>query len=181
MTAAEIISIITNSPKIDKNVFNYFDKYKPYELLLVQKHKPLVESGNDLLDRDDLIEYIKDPTKPQYKKNDLLRIYDEVKWRMDWCSISDIYTSTVQVYDCERYDLNNAEAVSENIVGIVDRTNGEKVYFAADQTNAIVEYNYQQKCEMLNYKTGEVEEVFINQGKDNFGTDKHRLANWYKD
>jgi len=181
MTASEIVSVITSSPKIDKNVFNFFDNYKEFELLLVKLHKPLTEGGNELLERDTLIEYIDDRTKPQYKKRNLLKIYDEVKWRMDWYSVSDIYTSTAQVFNCERYDLNNAKAVSENVVSVVDRTTGDTVYFAADQTNAIIEYNYEEKCEVLNYDTGEVTEEFINKGKDSLGTDKHRHSTWYRD
>lgn len=181
MTSSEIQNIITNGNKINNNVFNFFDKYKQYEPLLVKKKKPLVAADNELLDRDDLIEFIKDPTKPQYKKKDLLKIYDEVKWRMDWYDVSDIYTSTAQVFNCERYDLNNLDPVSENVCAVVDRTTVEKVYFAADQTNAIVRYDYNQKCELLNYDTGEVTEEFINQGNDKYGTEKHRNATWYRD
>lgn len=180
MTAAEVVSIV-KTKKIDKNVFNFFDKYKPYELLLVQEKKPLVEGSNDLLDRDDLIEFIKDPTKPQYKKHELLKYYDEVKWRMDWYDCSNIYSSSTQVFDCERYDFNNIQAVSENVYSLIDRTTGELVYVAADQTNAIIRYAYDQKCDVLDYKTGEVNEEDINQGKDRLGTDKHRNAIWYRD
>lgn len=180
MLASEIVDIIGKANVIDKNVFNFFDKYKPYEHFFVIKKGPLTLNGNDLIDRDTLIQYIEDPEKPEYKMS-LLPIYDEIKYRMTWKDISSIYTSTQTMYDCERFDLTNAKVVSENVVSILDRETGELTYFASDQTNTLVQYNYNEKGPVINPKTGVVEQVLINQGKDRYGTEKHRNAMTYRD
>jgi hypothetical protein len=181
MLANEVMQVINNADKIGNNVFNFFVKFKPYELLLVEKKKPLTADGNSLLDRDTLIEYINDPTKPQYNKKNLVPIYDDIKARMDWKEVSAIWQTTQTMIDCERYDLTNAKLESENCVSFVDRTNGERLYMASDQVLNIMTYEYKEKCKMVNPETGEVEEVLINQGNDSRGTEKHRTALWYRD
>lgn len=179
MTAAEVKSVITSGTKIDKNVFNFFfAKYKKYEPLLVKKKGPLTMAGNDLIDRDTLIEYIEDPKKPEYKEP-LLRIYDDIKFRMTWYDVIAIYSTTAQCYNCERYDLSNVEAISENVYAIKDRDTGEIVFPAADQVASIHRYSYDQELNVMNYETGEIETIKCNQGFDDKFIEKHRAETPY--
>lgn len=181
MTAAEVQSIIKSADKIDKNVFNFFPaKYKKYEPLFVTKKGPLTMDGNSLIDRDTLIEYIKDhhPSKRKYRE-ELLPIYDEIKYRMEWYDVVAIYSSSMQPLHCERYDLNNVEVFDENVYTVLDRDTGELVYMASDQTTSVIRYAYNQEAEEINPKDGMVETVKCNQGLDKYGTEKHRVESYY--
>lgn len=180
MTSEEVMGIINSSKTIGKNVFNFFDKFKEYELLLVKFNRPLTDN-NELLERDVLISYINDEYKPQFKNYNLLKIYDEIKFRMTWKEISGIYQTTQTLLNCERYDITNATKVSEYCVSFVDRTTGERCFMATDQVLNIMTYQYEEECKEINFNTGEVEINKINQGKDKFGTDKHRNNLWYRD
>jgi len=183
MTAAEIVGVITNANTIGNNVFNFFDTYKKYENLLTTKKGSLkLIDGNDLIDRADLIDYIKDPEKPQYRRFDLLPIYDEIKFRMTWKDIACIYTSSHVMYQAERYYLSEAIEKSESVISFLDMETGERLYIAADQVNTIVQYNYDEKGPEIDPKTGIVDKnVYINRGVDRKNTEKHRLAMNYRD
>lgn len=184
MTSAEVVSIITGANEIGDNVFNFFPKYKPYENLLTTKGGSLqLIDGNEIINRDDLISYINDPeNKKYYRKKHLIPILDEINFKKEWKEISTIITSTQAYYDCERYYLTGAESVSESVYSLLDLENGEKVYVAADQTNMIVKYDYNQQGFIYNPKTGEYEEdQYVNHGTDHRNTEKHRIQYYYRD
>lgn len=186
MTSAELMSVYNNSNEIGTNVFNFFfDTYKKYEPFFVIKPGKLTDPGNDLIERTDLIDWVKNYTPEKakyYKKFDLIKAYDEVVDRMTW---KDLYafhlTNGFTTIDCERYDFKTLKSETENICSIVDRTNGERLYFMTDQTERFYQYNYNEQCYEINPDTGESEKVYINKDVDKLGTDKHRIQMNYHD
>ena len=144
MTTTGLEGILSAAKPIGMNVFNFFCRFKEYEKIFVK--------NGSLITRDEAIE-LQDTKK---YGTTLVKIYDEIKERMEWLDISDLYTSSAAIYNCERYDFKNATVEYDSLV-ILDRDNGDLHYMACDQINAVIRFDAKQKGDVLNYKTGEVE------------------------